>query len=191
MALIAGLLFFFCCRRNKRSPSHDVDLMAEDPSEPPHSNPPSAPPMIEAGFYQPEPFVVPEPGSSRASTDHGHRPSTSIDGGVAASSNSGRPSRDRRTSAQSLGQSTQWSDPSSLLSPRSAGAGRTDRKGHPPTAMRATNFVQHEDAGAVDATPAAEEGEVLELPPTYQDIRKPKGLGSGGTEGGGPAEPVA
>lgn len=132
--------------------------------------------MIEQGFYHPEPFIVPEVGSSRPSTDIGHgtrRGGSSIDlaaGGLAPSSAGGRPDtamRERRASQATMSSS----DPSSAVTPNSRG--RAAGKAHPPSSMRPANFVQHEDA-AVAAANGSDGEQVVELPPTYSQLRPKK-----------------
>jgi len=57
--------------------------------------------------------------------------------------------------------------------PVAAGSGtgwRESRKAPPPRA-RQVNFLQHQDAGAVEPT-VHEEAELVELPPSYSDVRK-------------------
>lgn len=171
--VILGILLVFCLRRNRngKKPDHsNVDLLNEDGSTGDHTNGNNAnPPMIEQGFYHPEPFVVPEPGMSdshgRPSNDRA-RPSFSTEAGVLAaapesvndSSADGR--RAARNSQLSFGQ-TETSDPGS----------RRTRKSHPPAQMRPVNFIQHDDAGAVEAEPSAPaQEEVVELPPTYTSV---------------------
>jgi hypothetical protein len=162
-----------------------VDLAGEDDES---GTPPSrsGPPMIEAGFYHPEPFVVPETGSSRPSLDIGTAGPGTV-AGVASTVSGQKP--ERRVSQYTL----ESNDPSSLATPTSRGRGG-GKSSHPPSAMRATNFVQHEDAGAVDpdAPPRVNQEELVELPPTYSTIRPKKGQRSGNTsantEGDGSAD---
>jgi hypothetical protein len=74
-------------------------------------------------------------------------------------------------SQQSAGDLTQSSsDPTTtLMTPRT---NLRDRKS-PPSAMRAVNIVQHEDAGGVPEQSAQDGEQVVELPPTYASVRKP------------------
>ena len=196
LTAIAGLLFWFLYLKpgRMRSAENDfadrprVDLAGEDDES---GTPPSrsGPPMIEAGFFHPEPFVVPESVSGRPSLDTGTvGPGTAA--GV-ASTVSGQTERQpgRRVSQYTL----ESSDPSSLITPTSRGRG--GKSAHPPSAMRATNFVQHEDAGALDPearSPGANQGELVELPPSYSAIRSKRGQRNGNTdpntEGGGDAD---
>lgn len=202
LAVIVGLLFFFFCIRRKRTRSDEdpanrrtVDLAGDDdePGTPPSR---SGPPMIEAGFYHPEPFVVPEVGSSRPSTDLGHgtnggrtRGGSSIDlvSATGGSSTGGRPGehRERRVSQHTVSSS----DPTSAATPTSRSRAG---KGPPPSAMRATNFVQHEDAQVADlSAPPPNPEELVELPPTYSTIRPKKGARTGAVDAGGDNPPQA
>lgn len=177
--VILGVILFFCLRRGKdhEKPYHnDVDLINEESSIGGHVS--ANPPMIEPGFYHPEPFVVPQPGMSddpdrRPSNDRA-RTSFSTNGGPlanvaaesAVSGSVGGGPQNPRHSQLSLGQ-TESSDPGS----------RRTRKSHPPTAMRPVNFIQHDDAGVIEAEPSsAAQEEVVELPPTYASV---PGAGNG------------
>ncbi|KAF8320415.1 hypothetical protein DL93DRAFT_2094331 [Clavulina sp. PMI_390] len=194
LAVVGGLLVF-CLRRRRRHDDDDmlparrrrVDLAegsgaGGDDEEP---NTPPGPPMIESGFYHPEPFVVPEIGSSRPSTELGHggprtQGSSSMDLmspttiGSASAAGVAAARRERRVSNNTLSSSD---PPSSGVTPGSAGrsTGRLGKGAHPPSAMRAVNFVQHEDAGAVGAVDPATGEQVLELPPTYDAVRTRRG----------------
>lgn len=163
LAILAGLIYFFYFRREEETQDEqgDVDLMTGE------ETPTRTSPANGAGFYRP---VPPEPGVSagRASSDvlgaytEASTPPPSVPGALLDGS-----SRDRRVSQQSAGEMTQTSsDPAStsLMTPRT---NLRDRKA-PPSAMRAVNIVQHEDAGEVRS-----EEQVVELPPTYASVRKP------------------
>jgi hypothetical protein len=136
--------------------------------------------MIEAGFYHPEPFVVPELSSSQPSTDLNHdsggayRPSSDLTydayGGAAGAASSAAELRERRESQHTLGSNSGAGTGTATASQRVRG------KQHPPSAMRATNFVQHEDAGILGssgggADPEQDTEELVELPPAYTSVR--------------------
>ena len=173
---LGGLLFFFY-RRDTDTDSEPgrIDLILGEEPKP-------QPPTIEPGFYRSEPFVVPDPTSTaeppltEADMSNGHRIST-----IARSSASLPPGAmppydmSRRESQLSMGQLTQTSDPVSS----SNGTGlrtRTgrDSKAHPPSSMRAVNIVQHTDAGVLSSEEEPPRAEVVELPPTYSEVPKPK-----------------
>lgn len=207
-AIIAGLLFWYLrgTRSRSRSDENDfadrprVDLAGEDdePGTPPSR---SDPPMIEAGMYHPEPFTVHEAASSRPSIDTGTLGLGTVGGVPSTVSGRNERLRNRRASRDTLGST----DPSTLATPTSRGRGG-GKSPHPPSAMRATNFVQHEDAGALDAEappPGINQEELVELPPSYSALRPKKGQrnsnnvatadadasGSGSRSGSGNADP--
>jgi hypothetical protein len=164
LAILAGLIFFFCFRREgePKEEQGEVDLMTGEES------PNRAAPTIEAGFYRQEPFVVPEPGWSTGSDALGaytetSTPAASVLGPLGAI-------HDRRSSQQSAAEMTQSSsDPATTLMTRT---NLRDRK-VPPSAMRAVNLGQHEDGGERSGLPAQEVEQVVELPPTYASVRRP------------------
>ncbi|KAF8342631.1 uncharacterized protein EI90DRAFT_3190007 [Cantharellus anzutake] len=175
LALIAALILF-CRRRGAQEPEPSrVDLMY---GEEPNGND-SQPPMIEPGFYQSEPFNVPDPSTGRPSTDfdfsNGRRVSTTTSSNAALPLGAAPP-RDmsRRQSQQSMAQMTQVSDPVTNSNGGGSRPRTKDSKAHPPSSMRAVNIVQHTDAGALDATepPPPVQEQIVELPPTYSEVRK-------------------
>ena len=93
-------------------------------------------------YYEPEPFMVPDPTS---------------DG--------------RRTSAGNLTESGYLPTPSRSGTPDVMSASGATRK-TAPRQMRAVNFIQHDDAGPSMPPAASEEPETIELPPAYTNIRK-------------------
>jgi hypothetical protein len=55
--------------------------------------------------------------------------------------------------------------------PVAGGSAMGESRKEPLPRMRPVNFVQHQDAGAVEPT-TIEEAELIELPPSYADVRR-------------------
>ena len=167
--VIVGLLTFLFVRkrRHQRHPvTHGVDLLPEgalrDPDQPPE-------------FYQPEPFIVPastidaeENGGTTASrrtmSDIGRRYSAvsttdqSESGYVTTTGTSGN-----MLAVGGGGRNTSYGPASSRKSPSGL-----------PT-LRPVNFLQHEDAGELpeaSGSGQADEPETVELPPSYNSVRR-------------------
>lgn len=107
-------------------------------------------------YYQPEPFMVPDP--TIASTyDDGHT--------EGATTSEGRPFSGYTTTSRS--------GTPDLLGGGGAGSTTTGsgKKG-PLRQMRPVNVIQHDDAGPSDNQLPGEEVETVELPPAYTNIRK-------------------
>ncbi|KAH8101119.1 hypothetical protein BXZ70DRAFT_1007516 [Cristinia sonorae] len=166
------LLFIFWRRRSKfhkQQKAGAVDLLRQDDDDEPHPETSQLP-----RYYQPEPFIVPDP--TVVSSSHGE--STAPPSAL-------RPldARDRRfshNSATSAGTSTPDG--------QSAGTSTYMRKSPPPPVFRPVNIVQHEDAGPGEND---EPGETIELPPAYTNIKSkavqretPGSDASSGTEPG-------
>lgn len=167
-ALILAL--FFLRRRSKhqkRQKERPVDLLnADEGDESPHAGPGgrvSTQRNELPEYYQPEPFLVPDP-TMRSSYD-----------GTGATSSEGRP--------LSGYTSTSRSGTPDLLGSVYGGAGGTSASGAGSSSaggrkggmrpMRPVNVIQHDDAGPqVPAGGAEEEVETVELPPAYTNIRK-------------------
>ncbi|KAF5369099.1 hypothetical protein D9758_003079 [Tetrapyrgos nigripes] len=149
--IIAVLLALFFWRRRNRehrtSEKRQVDLLqaeAED-DRPGRQELPQ--------YYQPEPFIVPDPSSDTAS----YRMTAYTD-----AASEGRPlSTDYDTSSRSG-----TPDPSGAAS-SSVGTRKTA-----PRTFRPVNIIQHDDAGPSEQGGKEEEPETIELPPAYTNIRK-------------------
>ncbi len=143
VGLIALILVgLFLWRRHHFHQQHKrpVDLLNEDDAV--DGNPPQ--------YYQPEPFVVPEPTASSSAAE-----TSTVAGGA-------RPSVDHRQSHYS-----NLTGERSATPDQSAVSGSTYmRKSPAPPSFRPVNIIQHDDAG-----PSAAEPETIELPPAYTNIR--------------------
>jgi hypothetical protein len=155
--LLALLLFFVFIRRRKNvhksTKEVPVDLLQDQDDDAQgngaHHN--GLPP-----FYEPEPFMVPDPTiASRSSHDHGGRPlslaTTTTDWALGGRNNGRSPTPDALANS---------------------GATSTSRKtAGGPRVLRPVNVIQHDDAGPSGA-PEPEEGEeTIELPPAYTNIK--------------------
>lgn len=174
------LLWFFRrkSKQQRRFKERPVDLMNseyEDGDEPSHVNGGTG----AAGsvrrnelpqYYQPEPFMVPDP----TLTTDSHSV-TNTDDLEALRPLSGATSSfyTRATTPDTAG----------VGGSGVSGSGYERRKGGPPRAMRAVNIIQHDDAGPSLPSPEGEkEGEepmTIELPPAYTAL----GRGGAGTPG--------
>ncbi|TFK38182.1 hypothetical protein BDQ12DRAFT_124054 [Crucibulum laeve] len=151
IVLILLLLFFKRRRRvHNQEKKRPLDLLSADDEgdDANHTGPHSGRNELPQ-YYQPEPFMVPDP-TLAGSTD-GH-----TDGG--------RPMSQSRTSFSRSG------------TPDLLGGGATSstsggaRKGGMKQ-LRPVNIIQHDDAGP-SVAPKAEEAETIELPPAYTNIKK-------------------
>lgn len=154
-ALILALFFFRRRSQNKQSTKErPVDLLQDDDDTGHRGELPQ--------YYQPEPFMMPEP-SARVSTDAGSIAAQTDDrgrplSGVTSTSRSGTPDLLGFGAAGTAATSTSGSS--------------SGRKSGMPRPLRAVNIIQHEDAGPSDAPKADEdEPETIELPPAYTNIR--------------------
>ena len=95
-------------------------------------------------YYEPEPFVLPEPSATSAPSEH--------------------PMSERRSSAGFLGAAARPGTPSA------ASTGRTGKSAAPPS-LRPVNVVQHEDAGPPPEDEQEQEPETVELPPAYTNLK--------------------
>ncbi|KAL1663947.1 hypothetical protein GGF50DRAFT_55877 [Schizophyllum commune] len=141
VACIALALFFLMRRKKNQKREKEKPVLIDDdqdgrggPIEPTDNDLPQ--------YYEPEPFMVPDPTS---------------DG--------------RRTSAGNLTESGYLPTPSRSGTPDVMSASGATRK-TAPRQMRAVNFIQHDDAGPSMPPGASEEPETIELPPAYTNIRK-------------------
>lgn len=168
-ALILAL--FFLRRRSKhqkRQKERPVDLLnADEGDESPDSGPGGRASTRRnelPEYYQPEPFLVPDP-TTRSSYD-----------GTAAMSSEERPLSGYTSTSRS-------GTPDLLGSVYGGGGGGTSASGAGSSSaggrkgamrpMRPVNVIQHDDAGPqVPAGAAEEEVETVELPPAYTNIRK-------------------
>ncbi|CAL1699565.1 unnamed protein product [Somion occarium] len=171
IALILILLFF-----RRRSDLHQsakerpVDLLRDDEHEQEQIANQQLP-----RYYEPEPFMVPDPTVASSAGDYGDDPGASVAGHL-------RPSTDRRYSRYSgttsdLGLTVRSPTPDQSTSTSTTYM----RKSPAPPSFRPVNIVQHEDAGPGDEPPP-EEPETIELPPAYTNIKQsaPPGPGPSG-----------
>lgn len=101
-------------------------------------------------FYQPEPFVVPDP--TVQSSSHGHM-----------SEGERRASLQTSTTTDLLRSGTP-----DAHGPMSSGSSNNTRKSPAgPAQLRPVNIIQHDDGG-----PEGEPAETIELPPAYTNIRR-------------------
>ncbi|KAI0090344.1 hypothetical protein BDY19DRAFT_887690 [Irpex rosettiformis] len=139
--ILLGIFLWRRHRFHQQQEKRPVDLLNEDDA--PDGNPPQ--------YYEPEPFVVPEPtvGTSSAAE-------TSTVAGAP------RPSVDHRQSHYS-----NLTGERSATPDQSAVSGSTYfRKSPAPPSFRPVNIIQHDDAGPSEAVP-----ETIELPPAYTNLR--------------------
>jgi hypothetical protein len=149
MALLLVLLFARRRRRlRKKAATQPVDLLHSDEGDETRQTRNELP-----QYYQPEPFIVPDP--TRSSAD----------------GQTDRPSMEQRR--MSLLTSTDRSGTPDLLSATTSSA--ATRKGGPPRSLRPVNIIQHDDAGPSAALKEPEEPETIELPPAYTNIKAQPG----------------
>jgi hypothetical protein len=181
------LLWFFRrkSKQQKRFKERPVDLMNaeyEDGDEPSHVNNGIA---GAAGsvrrnelpqYYQPEPFMVPDP----TLTMDSHSVTNTEDLEARRPLSGATSSFYTRATTPDGGGGVGGSGVS--------GSGYERRKGGPPRAMRAVNIIQHDDAGPSLPPPEGEkDGEepvTIELPPAYTALGR-GGAGAGSGAGAG------
>ncbi|KIM35169.1 hypothetical protein M413DRAFT_449880 [Hebeloma cylindrosporum] len=193
LIILLVLLWFFRrkSKQQKRFKERPVDLMNEeyeDGDEPSHVNN-----GIGGGaagsvrrnelpqYYQPEPFMVPDP---TLTMDSYSVTNTGTDDIEARRPLSGATSSfyTRATTPDGVG----------IGGSGVSGSGYERRKGGPPRAMRAVNIIQHDDAGPSLPSPEGdkdgEEPVTIELPPAYTALGRGGGAGAAagaGTTGAG------
>jgi hypothetical protein len=147
VGLLALLLVaFFVYRRkhqDKSNKERPVDLLQGDEGDGTTQN------NHLPQYYEPEPFIVPDPTSEHSPTE-------------ADTDSQGRPLSGVTSSDGFQGFGGATSVGSSSRGAKSAAGMRP---------MRAVNIIQHDDAGPSEAA-KAEEPETVELPPAYTNIRK-------------------
>ncbi|KAJ6470062.1 hypothetical protein C8R47DRAFT_1222691 [Mycena vitilis] len=144
LAVLLLALFFLRRRRLHHKEKFRPDLLMTDEGDEGATGPRN---NELPQFYQPEPFMVEDPTSGRASLG-------------------GRTNSDGRPISTAISESRSGTpDPSISMS------GRTG-KSAPMRQMRPVNIIQHADAGPSGAPPPEEEPETVELPPAYTNIRK-------------------
>lgn len=154
IALVLVILFFRRREKfHKTQKERPVDLLRDDEHEQEQ--------QADAGlprYYEPEPFLVPDPTVASSVGDYHDDPEASLAGHL-------RPSTDHRHSRYS----GTTSDTGPGLTVRSATPDQSTtsymRKSPAPPSFRPVNIVQHEDAGP------NEDAETIELPPAYTNIR--------------------
>lgn len=148
LAALCLLALFFIRRRrfhDKRRSQNTVDLLHGDTEDGPSSGRSDLP-----QFYQPEPFVVPDP--TVQSSSHGHM-----------SEGDRRASMQTSTTTDLLRSGTP--DPHGAAS-TSGGSSNTRKSPMGPSQLRPVNIIQHDDAGPDEGS------ETIELPPAYTNIRR-------------------
>ena len=157
-AIAIGLILLFLMRRRRFHGSQKerpVDLLQDHEDGAPVGD------NRLPEYYQPEPFVLPDP-TVMSTHDSSYR-----DDPLSAS---GRPSGERRQSYLS----TSTSDAAGgYLRAGTSLPSTSARKSPAPPSFRPVNIIQHDDAGPSDE-PAEPEPETIELPPAYTNI-KPRG----------------
>lgn len=173
--IIALVLLWYFKRRNKtqkRFKERPVDLLnAEDDDDGDAAGAPgSAVRRNELPqYYQPEPFMLPDPTQDGAST-HGGTQTGTDDRPLSGTTSS---FYTRATTPDPYGAGVASLGGSSAL-------GNERRKGA-PRAMRAVNYIQHDDAGPSLPPPEADKDEdkdepvTIELPPAYTAVRRGEG----------------
>ncbi|KAL0960026.1 hypothetical protein HGRIS_011674 [Hohenbuehelia grisea] len=152
-ALILVLIFWRRSQRKQRgaqTKERPVDLLQGDPEDDARGGQPGELPQ----YYQPEPFMVPDPtvdGSSHAGGSDGFDDRGRPLSGATSTSRSGTP--------DILGFS-------GAMSSTSTGTRKTA-----PRPLRPVNIIQHDDAGPSEAAPKVDDPETIELPPAYTNIR--------------------
>lgn len=149
------LLIWFFRRREKvhrKQKERPVDLLGAEDEGDDNDDPNRRNELPQ--FYQPEPFMVPDPRLS-ASADHTDAGGRPISGTSMTMSRSGTPD------TLGFGYGVQGAAGSTTSGGRK-GAGRV---------MRPVNVIQHDDAGPGEAD-KVEEVETVELPPAYTSVGK-------------------
>ncbi|TBU62694.1 hypothetical protein BD310DRAFT_698718 [Dichomitus squalens] len=180
-ALALALLLVFVIRRRRFHQSggtkeRPVDLLQDNDHDGPDAGDGRLP-----EYYQPEPFVLPDP--TVASSQHdlvsgagaGTRPGT------------GTGYRDGDGARRESFLSTSTSDNAGLRAGgRSSAPSTSARKSPVPPSFRPVNIIQHDDAGPPEEAEEEQEPETIELPPAYTNI-KPREVPKGGdaAEGSG------
>ncbi|KAF8649171.1 hypothetical protein AX16_005969 [Volvariella volvacea WC 439] len=126
-------------------------------------------------FYQPEPFLVPDP----TLASHSQWGGSSVDGDSAGPSG-GRPlsgvSFDTRSGTPDLlGGGSAYGGGAGYGAGMSAtGSSATGRKGGAPRPLRPINIIQHDDGGSVPMPPPGQGPDVdtIELPPAYSQVTR-------------------
>lgn len=142
---IALLLLFFRRRsrlhKQQQREKNNVDLLNDDDEEGEEHN--NGRPAELPHYYQPEPFVVPEPSSH---SESGHM-STSY-------------------------APTSRSDTPDMLSAMGPSSTRTGKSASGPRLLRPVNIIQHDDAGPSEGVKEEEGPETIELPPAYHKLHR-------------------
>ncbi|KAJ3555239.1 hypothetical protein NM688_g2686 [Phlebia brevispora] len=154
--LVVCLAAWFLWRRQrtqKTQKERPVDLLQDQEGDGDHDT--SLP-----QYYQPEPFVLPEP--TVASSSVTGDPETAMASGM-------RPSIDHRLSQYSTTTGEGAGLPTRPVTPSQASTYM--RKSPAPPSFRPVNIIQHDDAGPSEYMSQLEP-ETIELPPAYTNIRR-------------------
>ena len=153
LVIVLVVLFLWRRQRITKTQKEHVNLLQAG-----EGDGPSASHQLPA-FYEPEPFLVPDPTASR-------RASSSYQGNMLEAGAGGRASEERSHSRLSGSGSPDIPGGSTTASTRKSGGGFM-------RPMRLVNIIQHDDAGPSESgVKEEEEPETIELPPAYTNIKK-------------------
>lgn len=166
--LIALILLIWFFRRkskkNKALREKPMNLITDDDDDAPAAGGGRRNELPE--YYQPEPFMVPDP-----TLDTGR---SSIGGTNTADDDGTRPLSGTSSSFYTRGTTP---EPGASLAGYGAGGtqagsstGGERRKGGAPRTMRPVNIIQHDDAGPPEDKEPEGEPETIELPPAYTAV---------------------
>jgi hypothetical protein len=207
VALLLLLLIGFLLYRRRRARNaqyvgtKEVDLLRDRPAH-------VAGAGADNQHLEPTPFYVPD-NNSNSNANSTHRPSTSIGSGYNVDQHSitrnAPPSswnpnamynRSTTPSGRSGYEGTEYTSngsdhtpisvPASPTTAISSGPGRQEmtKQTEGPARLRPLSVIQHADGGAVPITetgPQPAENDVVELPPSYNDVRRADGTNTTGT----------
>ncbi|PPQ72775.1 hypothetical protein CVT24_012801 [Panaeolus cyanescens] len=124
-------------------------------------------------YYQPEPFMVPDPTLSSDMTGEELESRRPLSGGTSSFyTRTGTPDGLGGQSVAGSGMGYGWNG---QHGGSSAGVSNTRKGGMRP--MRPVNIIQHDDAGPSESAPAEGDVETIELPPAYTAVGKAKDPG--------------
>ncbi|KAF8165750.1 hypothetical protein B0H34DRAFT_832083 [Crassisporium funariophilum] len=180
--IIAGILLWWFFRRrqkvHKKYKERPVDLLNADEDDGDENARQRRNELPQ--YYQPEPFMVPDPTLRSSTGGEDEESSRPLSGGTSTSfwTRTGTP-EPGSASVSGVGYGAGVSS--------SSAAGGGGRKGG-MRAMRAVNIIQHDDAGPREEEGAKEEeaeAETIELPPAYTAVGKTRAAGGAGAGAGG------
>ncbi|KAF9528073.1 hypothetical protein CPB83DRAFT_366694 [Crepidotus variabilis] len=181
--ILALLAFWFWKRKQKkaRRVKERPDLLnADDDDDEDERRRRGARPNELPQYYQPEPFLVPDPTVGGRSSHDGTVSATNDERRPLSAGTFGDSFYTRATTPDGLGGTAAGSQHGDHYSAGASSANGGRRKGGAPRPMRPVNIIQHDDAGPSGAPPPAEETETIELPPAYTALNKSAVGGEGG-----------